>query len=206
MYKKTACSKEKPRSPLLCLRILNATMASFPTLLIVFVPLHVHSQEGGSEANVGHWTQRYGEWAKFAFLFCRRLYFDVFPFPLSVQLTWKANSVNRIVASIYWRRKCLFLKFFTVHTVHTFFHIHSITFSPFPHRRQCCQVAEIPAKKLKRGRRKKKLARRNCGRILADYYQKVAEKGPQKIFKRSSLFLAMITTHNVHQDEIKFDF
>jgi hypothetical protein len=67
-------------------------------------------------------------------------------------------------------------------------------------------VAEIPAKKLERGRRKKKLAERICGRILAEFYQKVAEKGPQKIFKRSFLFLAMITTYNVHQDEIKFDF
>ncbi len=66
-------------------------------------------------------------------------------------------------------------------------------------------MAEIPAKKLKRGRRKKKLAERICGRILAEFYQKVAEKGPQKNFKRSSLFLAMITTFNVHQDEIKFD-
>jgi hypothetical protein len=47
---------------------------------------------------------------------------------------------------------------------------------------QCCQVAEIPAKKLKRSRRKKKLAERICGRILAEFYQKVAEKGPQKIF------------------------
>jgi hypothetical protein len=27
-----------------------------------------------------------------------------------------------------------------------------------------------------------------------EFYQKVAEKGPQKIFKRSFLFLAMITT------------
>ncbi len=72
--------------------------------------------------------------------------------------------------------------------------------------KQCCQVAEIPAKKLKRGHRKKKLAERLCGRILAEFYQKVAEKGPQKIFKRSSLILAMITTYNVHQDKIKFDF
>jgi hypothetical protein len=38
---------------------------------------------------------------------------------------------------------------------------------------------------------------------LAEFYQKVAEKGLQKIFKRSSLFLALITTYNVHQDEIK---
>ncbi len=67
-------------------------------------------------------------------------------------------------------------------------------------------MAEIPAKKHERGRRKKKLAERICGRILAEFYPKVAEKGPQKIFKRSSLFLAMITTYNVHQDEIKLDF
>ncbi len=38
------------------------------------------------------------------------------------------------------------------------------------------------------------------------FYQKVAENGPQKIFKRSSSFLAVITTYNVYQDEIKFDF
>ncbi len=66
-------------------------------------------------------------------------------------------------------------------------------------------MAEIPAKKLKRGRRKKKLAERICGRILAEFYQKVAEKGPQKIFKQSSLLLA-ITTYNVHQDKIKYGF
>ncbi len=59
--------------------------------------------------------------------------------------------------------------------------------------------------KSSKGPQKKKLAERICGRILADY-QKVAEKGPQKILKRSSLFLAVITTYNVHQDEIKFDF
>jgi hypothetical protein len=33
----------------------------------------------------------------------------------------------------------------------------------------------ILAQKLKRGRRKKKI----CCRILAEFYQKVAEKGPQ---------------------------
>jgi hypothetical protein len=48
-------------------------------------------------------------------------------------------------------------------------------------------VAEIPAKSSK-GAAEKKLAERICGRILAEFYQKVAEKGPQKIFKRSSLF------------------
>ena len=50
---------------------------------------------------------------------------------------------------------------------------------------QCCQVAEIPAKKLKRGHRKKK--------FVAEFWlilPKQAEKGPQKIFKISSLFLA----------------
>jgi hypothetical protein len=53
-------------------------------------------------------------------------------------------------------------------------------------------------KSLKGAAEKKKLAERICGRILAEFYQKVAEKGSQKIFKRSSLFLAMITTYNVH--------
>ncbi len=66
-------------------------------------------------------------------------------------------------------------------------------------------MAEIPAKKLKRGRRKKNLAEIICGRILADFTRKWQKKG-QKIFKRSSLFLAVITTYTVHQDEIKFDF
>jgi hypothetical protein len=60
--------------------------------------------------------------------------------------------------------------------------------------------------KAQKGPQKKKLAERICGRILAEFYQKVAEKGKHKIFKRSSLFLAMITMYNVHQDEIKFDF
>jgi len=65
---------------------------------------------------------------------------------------------------------------------------------------QGCQ-AEIPAKKLKRGHRKK-----NFWPNFGWFYQKQAEKGPQKIFKRSSLFLAVITTYNIHQDKIKFDF
>jgi hypothetical protein len=60
--------------------------------------------------------------------------------------------------------------------------------------------------KAQKGPQKKKLAERICGRILAEFYQEVAETGPQKIFKRSSLFLTMITTFNVHQDEIKSDF
>jgi hypothetical protein len=37
---------------------------------------------------------------------------------------------------------------------------------------QCCQVAEIPAKKFKRVRGKKELDGRIRGRILADLYQK----------------------------------
>jgi hypothetical protein len=37
---------------------------------------------------------------------------------------------------------------------------------------QCCQVAEISAKKLKRGRRKIKLAGRNDVRIFSKFYQK----------------------------------
>jgi hypothetical protein len=45
-----------------------------------------------------------------------------------------------------------------------------------------------------------------CGRILADFTKNRQKKGPQKIFKRSSLFLAVITTYNIHQDKIKFDF
>jgi hypothetical protein len=46
--------------------------------------------------------------------------------------------------------------------------------------------------KAQKGPQKKKSAERICGRILAEFYQKVAEKGPQKIFKRSSLFLAVV--------------
>jgi len=56
---------------------------------------------------------------------------------------------------------------------------------------QGCQ-AEIPAKKLKRGHRKK-----NFWPNFGWFYQKQAEKGPQKIFKRSSLFLAVITVINL---------
>ena len=56
---------------------------------------------------------------------------------------------------------------------------------------QDCQ-AEIPAKKLKRGHRKK-----NFWPNFGWFYQKQAEKGPQKIFKRSSLFLAVITVINL---------
>jgi hypothetical protein len=51
-------------------------------------------------------------------------------------------------------------------------------------------VAEIPAKKLKRGRRKKKLAERICGRILAEFYQKVAEKGAAENFQKKLLIFS----------------
>jgi hypothetical protein len=44
------------------------------------------------------------------------------------------------------------------------------------------QVAEIPAKKLKRGRRKKKLAERICGRILPKSGKKGAAENFQKKF------------------------
>jgi hypothetical protein len=52
----------------------------------------------------------------------------------------------------------------------------------------CCQVAEIPAKKLKRGRRKKKLAERICGRILADFTKKWQEGGRGKFSKEVPYF------------------
>jgi hypothetical protein len=53
---------------------------------------------------------------------------------------------------------------------------------------QCCQAAEISAKKLIRGRKKIKLAGKSCGRILAEFYQKWQKRGPGNIFERSSLF------------------
>jgi hypothetical protein len=53
---------------------------------------------------------------------------------------------------------------------------------------QCCQVAEIPAKKLKRGRRKKKLAERICGRIVADFTKKWQKKGRRKFSKEVPYF------------------
>ncbi len=60
--------------------------------------------------------------------------------------------------------------------------------------------------KAQKGPQKKKVGRKNLWPNFGWFYQKVAEKGPQKIFKRSSLFLAVITTYYVHQDEIKFVF
>jgi len=35
---------------------------------------------------------------------------------------------------------------------------------------------------------------------------KTGRKGAAENFQKSSLFLAVITTYNVHQDKIKFDF
>jgi hypothetical protein len=48
---------------------------------------------------------------------------------------------------------------------------------------QCCQVAEIPAQKLKRGRRKKK--------FVAEFWlilPKTGRKGAEKIFKKVPYF------------------
>jgi hypothetical protein len=44
-------------------------------------------------------------------------------------------------------------------------------------------VAEIPAKKLKRGSRKNLLAERICGRILADFTKKWQKRGRRKFSK-----------------------
>jgi hypothetical protein len=55
--------------------------------------------------------------------------------------------------------------------------------------------------KLKRGRRKKK--------FVAEFWlilPKTGRKGAAENFQKSSLFLAVIITYNVHQDKIKFDF
>jgi hypothetical protein len=46
---------------------------------------------------------------------------------------------------------------------------------------RCCQVAEIPAKKLKKGRGKK-VGRKNSWPKFGRMLPKVAEKGPNKIF------------------------
>ncbi len=57
--------------------------------------------------------------------------------------------------------------------------------------------------KAQKGPQKKK----NCGRILADFTKnRKGRKGAAENFLKSSLFLAVITTYNVHQDKIKFDF
>jgi hypothetical protein len=51
---------------------------------------------------------------------------------------------------------------------------------------QCCQVAKIPAKKLERGRRKKKKSWPD--EFVAKFWQNFAEKGPKKFFERISFF------------------
>jgi hypothetical protein len=57
---------------------------------------------------------------------------------------------------------------------------------------QCCQVAAISAKKLKRGRRKIKLAGRICGRILAEFYLKWQKMG-RKVFSKEIPYLTVLT-------------
>ncbi len=58
---------------------------------------------------------------------------------------------------------------------------------------QCCQEAEISAKKLIRSRGKIKLAGRICSRILAEFYQKRQKRG-QRIFSKEDPYL-MVLTH-----------
>jgi hypothetical protein len=53
---------------------------------------------------------------------------------------------------------------------------------------QCRQVAEIPARKLKRDREKKDLAGRTHGRILAEFHQK-RRKGAGENFPKKFLIL-----------------
>ena len=46
-------------------------------------------------------------------------------------------------------------------------------------------------------------------KFLAEFWlilPKTGRKGAAENFQKSSLFLAVITTYNVHQDKIKFDF
>ncbi len=58
--------------------------------------------------------------------------------------------------------------------------------------KQCCQVAEISAKKLKMGRGKIKLAGRICGRILAEFYQKWRKRGRRILYKKDR-YLTVLT-------------
>jgi hypothetical protein len=66
-------------------------------------------------------------------------------------------------------------------------------------------VARLPGRnsgqKAQKGPQKKK--------FLAEFWlilPKTGRKGAAENFQKSSLFLAVITTYNVHQDKIKFDF
>jgi hypothetical protein len=53
---------------------------------------------------------------------------------------------------------------------------------------QYCRVAEIPAKKLKRGRGKKELPGRIRGQILAEFYQKWQKRARRKFSKEIPYF------------------
>jgi hypothetical protein len=67
---------------------------------------------------------------------------------------------------------------------------------------QCCQVAEIPAKKFKRGRGKRKLAGRIHGRNLAKCYQKWQKRGQRKFSKEILSFTEMTKTQKQRQSSI----
>jgi hypothetical protein len=64
---------------------------------------------------------------------------------------------------------------------------------------QCCQVAEIPAKKLAKRSRGKKLAGIICGRMFAKFCQ----KWPKKICKKSSL---LYSNNKLSETKAKFNF
>ena len=83
-------------------------------------------------------------------------------------------------------------------------------FLPLPsvakrHPTHTTSVARLPGRnsgqKAQKGPQKKK--------FLAEFWlilPKTGRKGAAENFQKSSLFLAVITTYNVHQDKIKFDF
>jgi hypothetical protein len=70
--------------------------------------------------------------------------------------------------------------------------------APPPLPFQCCQMAEILSKKLKRGWGKK-LSKRIHGWIVGRILLKLVEKGPKKIFFWRSFFTAM--TNNQRQSK-----
>jgi hypothetical protein len=55
-------------------------------------------------------------------------------------------------------------------------------------------VAEIPAKKLKRGQRKKNFAGRIYGRIMAEFRQKWQKRGRRNFLKEFPSFTVMTNT------------
>jgi hypothetical protein len=59
---------------------------------------------------------------------------------------------------------------------------------------QCCQVAEIPARKLKKGPRKKDLVGRVRGRILAEFFKKWQKRVQRKCSKEIPYFTVMTNT------------